>query len=63
MVVDNFHPTICLAALAELNAVSWILPHDSIRFGEDGSTHQLVETVSGLRVFILMDPISLYAIH
>lgn len=53
--VDYFRPTIRVAALAELNAVSWILTHDSIGVGEDGPTHQPVETVSGLRVFPNVD--------
>jgi len=49
--VDYLRPTIRVAALAELNRVSYILTHDSIGVGEDGPTHQPVETVSGLRVF------------
>jgi len=49
--VDYFRPTIRVAALAELNRVSYVLTHDSIGVGEDGPTHQPVETVSGLRVF------------
>jgi len=53
--VDYFRPTIRVAALAELNRVSWILTHDSIGVGEDGPTHQPVETVSGLRVFPNVD--------
>jgi len=53
--VDYFRPTIRVAALAELNKVSWILTHDSIGVGEDGPTHQPVETVSGLRVFPNVD--------
>merc|ERR1712106_5499 len=53
--VDYFRPTIRVAALAELGAVSWILTHDSIGVGEDGPTHQPVETVSGLRVFPNVD--------
>merc|ERR1712231_21095 len=53
--VDYFRPTIRVAALAELNAVSWILTHDSIGVGEDGPTHQPVETVSGLRVIPNLD--------
>jgi len=53
--VDYFRPTIRVAALAELNAVSYILTHDSIGVGEDGPTHQPVETVSGLRVFPNLD--------
>merc|ERR1712154_536720 len=53
--VDYFRPTIRVAALAELNRVSWILTHDSIGVGEDGPTHQPVETVGGLRVFPNVD--------
>merc|ERR1719362_2776693 len=53
--VDYFRPTIRVAALAELNRVSWILTHDSIGVGEDGPTHQPVETVSGLRVMPNVD--------
>jgi transketolase len=48
--VDYFRPTVRVASLAELGRVSWILTHDSIGVGEDGPTHQPVETVSGLRV-------------
>jgi len=53
--VDYFRPTIRVAALAELGRVSYILTHDSIGVGEDGPTHQPVETVSGLRVFPNLD--------
>jgi len=53
--VDYFRPTVRVAALAELNRVSWILTHDSIGVGEDGPTHQPVETVSGLRVMPNVD--------
>jgi len=53
--VDYFRPTVRVAGLAELNAVSWILTHDSVGVGEDGPTHQPVETVSGLRVFPNVD--------
>jgi len=53
--VDYFRPTVRVAALAELGAVSWILTHDSIGVGEDGPTHQPVETVSGLRVIPNVD--------
>merc|ERR1712113_1351661 len=53
--VDYFRPTIRVAALAELNRVSWILTHDSIGVGEDGPTHQPVETVSGIRTFPNVD--------
>merc|ERR1712157_286498 len=53
--VDYFRPTIRVAALSELNDVSYILTHDSIGVGEDGPTHQPVETVSGLRVIPNVD--------
>jgi len=53
--VDYFRPTVRVAALAELGAVSYILTHDSIGVGEDGPTHQPVETVSGLRVIPNLD--------
>merc|ERR1712157_433248 len=53
--VDYFRPTIRVAALSELNDVSYILTHDSIGVGEDGPTHQPVETVSGLRVIPDLD--------
>merc|ERR1711937_426763 len=43
--VDYFRPTIRVAALAELGRVSYVLTHDSIGVGEDGPTHQPVETV------------------
>merc|ERR1712151_496133 len=53
--VDYLRPTIRVASLSELNAVSYILTHDSIGVGEDGPTHQPVETVSGLRVIPNLD--------
>merc|ERR1712157_462321 len=53
--VDYLRATIRVAALSELNAVSYILTHDSIGVGEDGPTHQPVETVSGLRVIPNVD--------
>eukprot|EP00523_Entomoneis_sp_CCMP467_P008656 CAMPEP_0168724514 /NCGR_PEP_ID=MMETSP0724-20121128/3674_1 /TAXON_ID=265536 /ORGANISM="Amphiprora sp., Strain CCMP467" /LENGTH=707 /DNA_ID=CAMNT_0008771263 /DNA_START=128 /DNA_END=2251 /DNA_ORIENTATION=- len=53
--VDYLRATCRVAALAELNAVSYILTHDSIGVGEDGPTHQPVETVSGLRVIPNLD--------
>merc|ERR1712024_69604 len=53
--VDYLRPTIRVASLAELGRVSYILTHDSIGVGEDGPTHQPVETVSGLRVFPNLD--------
>jgi len=52
--VDYFRATLRVAALAEL-PVSYVLTHDSIGVGEDGPTHQPVETVSGLRVIPNLD--------
>merc|ERR1719326_33968 len=53
--VDYLRATARVASLSELNRVSYILTHDSIGVGEDGPTHQPVETVSGLRVFPNLD--------
>jgi transketolase len=53
--VDYFRATLRVASLSELNRVSYILTHDSIGVGEDGPTHQPVETVSGLRVIPNLD--------
>jgi transketolase len=53
--VDYLRATIRVASLSELNRVSYILTHDSIGVGEDGPTHQPVETVSGLRVIPNLD--------
>jgi len=53
--VDYLRPTVRVAALSELSRVSYILTHDSIGVGEDGPTHQPVETVSGLRVIPNLD--------
>lgn len=46
---DYARPSIRLAALSKL-PVTYIFTHDSIGVGEDGPTHQPVETVTGLRV-------------
>jgi len=51
---DYMRAPVRIAALAELG-VSYIWTHDSIGVGEDGPTHQPVETVSGLRVFPNLD--------
>ena len=51
---DYMRAAMRIASLAEL-PVSYILTHDSIGVGEDGPTHQPVETVSGLCVFPNMD--------
>jgi len=53
--VDYMRATCRVAALSELGRVSYILTHDSIGVGEDGPTHQPVETVSGLRVIPNLD--------
>ena len=53
---DYLRPAIRLAALAEL-PVTYIFTHDSVGVGEDGPTHQPVETVSGLRVIPNLDVI------
>merc|ERR1712086_507145 len=53
--VDYFRATLRVAALSELNRVSYILTHDSIGVGEDGPTHQPVETWAGLRVIPNLD--------
>jgi transketolase len=46
---DYSRPAMRIAALAKLPVV-YIYTHDSVGVGEDGPTHQPVETVSGLRV-------------
>ena len=46
---DYSRPSMRLAALAKLPVV-YIYTHDSVGVGEDGPTHQPVETVSSLRV-------------
>jgi transketolase len=53
---DYLRPSIRLAALAKL-PVTYIFTHDSVGVGEDGPTHQPVETVSGLRVISGLDVI------
>lgn len=51
---DYVRPAIRLAALAKL-PTTFIFTHDSVGVGEDGPTHQPVETVSGLRVIPNLD--------
>jgi len=51
---DYCRAPIRLAALAKLPNI-YIFTHDSIGVGEDGPTHQPVETVSGLRVIPQLD--------
>lgn len=53
---DYLRGSIRLAALAKL-PVTYIFTHDSVGVGEDGPTHQPVETVSGLRVIPNLDVI------
>ncbi len=51
---DYLRPSIRLAALSHLPTL-YIFTHDSVGVGEDGPTHQPVETVSGLRVIPGLD--------
>jgi transketolase len=53
---DYMRGSIRLAALAKI-PVTYIFTHDSVGVGEDGPTHQPVETVSGLRVIPDLDVI------
>jgi transketolase len=53
---DYVRPAIRLASLSKL-PVTYIFTHDSVGVGEDGPTHQPVETVSGLRVIPNLDVI------
>ena len=46
---DYMRPAIRISALAEAGAI-WVMTHDSIALGEDGPTHQPVETLASLRV-------------
>jgi transketolase len=51
---DYCRPSIRLAALSGLGTI-YIFTHDSVGVGEDGPTHQPVETVSGLRLIPNLD--------
>jgi len=53
---DYSRPSMRIAALAKLPVV-YIYTHDSVGVGEDGPTHQPVETISGLRVIPGLDVI------
>ena len=53
---DYLRPSIRLAALTHLPVI-YIFTHDSVGVGEDGPTHQPVETCSGLRVIPGLDVI------
>jgi len=51
---DYSRPAMRLAALSKLPVI-YVYTHDSVGVGEDGPTHQPVETVSGLRVIPNLD--------
>ncbi len=53
---DYSRPSMRIAALSKLPVI-YIYTHDSIGVGEDGPTHQPVETVTGLRVIPNLDVI------
>ncbi len=53
---DYMRGSIRLAALTKLS-VTYLFTHDSVGVGEDGPTHQPVETVSSLRVIPNLDVI------
>ena len=53
---DYCRASMRIAALAQLPA-TYIFTHDSVGVGEDGPTHQPVETVSGLRLIPNLDVI------
>ena len=46
---DYIRPTLRMAALMNLPVI-YVLTHDSFWVGEDGPTHQPIETISGLRM-------------
>lgn len=54
--VDYMRASIRVAALSHL-PVTYVLTHDSVAVGEDGPTHQPVETVTGLRIIPNLDVI------
>ncbi len=53
---DYARPSIRIAALSHLPVV-YIFTHDSVGVGEDGPTHEPVETIPGLRVIPNLDVI------
>ncbi len=53
---DYCRPSIRLAALSHLPVI-YIFTHDSVGVGEDGPTHEPVETIPGLRVIPNLDVI------
>jgi transketolase len=53
---DYMRPSIRLAALARLPVI-YVFTHDSVGVGEDGPTHQPIETLMGLRAMVGLDVI------
>lgn len=53
---DYSRPSMRIAALSHLPVI-YVYTHDSVGVGEDGPTHQPVETISGLRVIPNLDVI------
>ena len=53
---DYSRPSMRIAALSNLPVI-YVYTHDSVGVGEDGPTHQPVETISGLRVIPNLDVI------
>jgi transketolase len=53
---DYMRGAIRLAALSRLPVI-YVLTHDSVAVGEDGPTHQPIETVMGLRLIVDLDVI------
>lgn len=53
---DYARPSMRIAALSSLPVI-YIYTHDSVGVGEDGPTHQPVETIAGLRVIPNLDVI------
>ena len=51
---DYCRPSIRLAALSHLPVI-YVFTHDSVGVGEDGPTHQPIETIPGLRVIPNLD--------
>jgi transketolase len=51
---DYMRPAIRLAALSHLPVI-YVFTHDSVGVGEDGPTHEPVETIAGLRVIPGLD--------
>jgi transketolase len=51
---DYLRPSIRVAALSHLPVI-YVLTHDSVGVGEDGPTHQPVETLAGLRAIPNLD--------